>query len=280
MQILGVEVDDNYLTTRHILLASIAIGVIWALALVLSHPSLRWIPSPVRRQMSNTILLVGNSQSGKTSLFSLLTYGKAVETRTSMKENEGNVILRDPEDVRIAAGRVHDSMHLYLTIRFRQQHTLRTSAIHLVDVPGHEKLRFKLADFTPIAGGVVFIVDSATVSRNARSVAEHLYELLTDKNILKRSTEICIACNKVDLPGAIPLDRIRHHLEEEITRLRQTRTASLEHQDTDAEEIDVFLGYEGQDFSFDHLESAVTFHTMSVENGNMRDVVHWMADAL
>jgi signal recognition particle receptor subunit beta len=44
--------------------------------------------------------------------------------------------------------------------------------IQLVDVPGHERLRFRYADFMPIARGIIFVVDSTTVGRSARTTAE------------------------------------------------------------------------------------------------------------
>jgi len=42
----------------------------------------------------------------------------------------------------------------------------------MVDIPGHERLRFKFSEFMPITRAVVFVVDSATVARQTRLLAE------------------------------------------------------------------------------------------------------------
>jgi len=42
----------------------------------------------------------------------------------------------------------------------------------MIDIPGHERLRFKFSEFMPIARSIVFVVDSATVARQTRVLAE------------------------------------------------------------------------------------------------------------
>ncbi|CAG8834188.1 2340_t:CDS:1, partial [Racocetra persica] len=49
---------------------------------------------------------------------------------------------------------------------------LTKSPIHVVDVPGHEKLRFKFSDFIPITRGIIFLIDSSTCAKNSRQIAE------------------------------------------------------------------------------------------------------------
>ena len=44
--------------------------------------------------------------------------------------------------------------------------------MHLVDVPGHSRLRPKLDDYMPQAAGVIFVVDSLEFLPNCRSAAE------------------------------------------------------------------------------------------------------------
>lgn len=56
-----------------------------------------------------------------------------------------------------------------------------------------------------------------------------------------------------------------------------TRTAALEQQESMAEN-EVFLGYEGQDFKFEHLENVFSFVACSVEKGEVAEVVGWIAD--
>ncbi|KAF9897294.1 hypothetical protein BX616_005851 [Lobosporangium transversale] len=73
----------------------------------------------------------------------IINHGKSVETVTSIKENEADAVLIDGK-----------------------------TPAHIVDIPGHERLRFKFSEFMPIARAVVFVVDSSTASRQTRLLAE------------------------------------------------------------------------------------------------------------
>jgi signal recognition particle receptor subunit beta len=99
----------------------------------------------VRRRPSarrTTVLLVGPPDAGKTALYSSLAFGSALPTHTSIQANST----------------------LYTTSEGR---TLR-----LVDIPGHPRLRDQFTNHLADTSGVVFVVDSATVSRNGAAVAE------------------------------------------------------------------------------------------------------------
>ncbi|RHZ77726.1 hypothetical protein Glove_174g165 [Diversispora epigaea] len=204
------------------------------------------------RTKKDTFLILGQSDSGKTLLYVKLRYGQFTQTHTSMKENEGYIKIED------------------------NGKPLVKEPIHIVDVPGHEKLRFKFLDFVPITRGIIFLIDSSTCVRNVRSIAEYLYEVLSNKDISKRRIPILIACNKSDLITALPPERIQPILENEINRLRSTRTAALEHQDL-SEEVE-FLGYETKDFKFEHLENEVQFEKCSVENEEFKEIKEWIVE--
>jgi len=45
--------------------------------------------------------------------------------------------------------------------------------VHVVDVPGHSRLRPKLDEFLPQAAGVVFVVDSVEFLPNCRPASEY-----------------------------------------------------------------------------------------------------------
>lgn len=99
----------------------------------------------VRRRPSSrrtSVLIVGPSDAGKTALHSTLAFGRALPTHTSIQANST----------------------LYTT---EQGRTLR-----LVDIPGHPRLRDQFTDHLADTAGVVFVVDSATISRNGAAVAE------------------------------------------------------------------------------------------------------------
>ncbi|KAF9098101.1 hypothetical protein BGX27_000873 [Mortierella sp. AM989] len=199
-----------------------------------------------KRNSKNTILLAGLPFAGKTATYFLITHNKAVETVTSIKENEIDVALTEGQ-----------------------------KSVHLVDIPGHERLRFKFSEFMPITRAVVFVVDSSTVSRQTRLLAEYLYDILSDKFAQDERIPILIACNKSDLLTSFKKERIQTLLETEINKLRQTRTAALDTQDSEGNE-NVFLGFEGKDFSFQDLENEVEFIEYSAENKDIESIKDWM----
>lgn len=50
--------------------------------------------------------------------------------------------------------------------------------VHVVDVPGHSRLRPKLDEFLPQAAGIVFVVDALDFLPNCRVVSEYLQTIL------------------------------------------------------------------------------------------------------
>ncbi|WJX12651.1 hypothetical protein P8452_03122 [Trifolium repens] len=51
--------------------------------------------------------------------------------------------------------------------------------VHIVDVPGHSRLRPKLDEYLPQAVGIVFVVDALDFLPNCGASSEYLYDLLT-----------------------------------------------------------------------------------------------------
>ncbi|KAF9436288.1 hypothetical protein BGZ76_004351 [Entomortierella beljakovae] len=200
-----------------------------------------------KRNTKNTILLTGLPFAGKTVTYYMIAHNKSVETVTSIKENEIDIALNEGQ-----------------------------KPIHLVDVPGHERLRFKFSEFMPITRAVVFVVDSSTVSRQTRLLAEYLYDILSDKFAQSERIPVLIACNKSDLLTSSKKERIQTLLETEINKLRQTRTAALDTQDSDENET-VYLGFEGKDFSFQDLENDVEFIEYSAESKDVEGIKDWVA---
>ncbi|KAH0763833.1 hypothetical protein KY290_019906 [Solanum tuberosum] len=116
-----------------------------------------------KRTISNTIVLTGQSGSGK-------TYRFHQGTVTSMEPNEGSFILHSEEDK-----------------KGKLKH------VHVVDVPGHSRLRPKLD--------------------------EYLYEILTKASVVKKNVLVLLICNKVDKVTAHTAEFIRKQLEKEINKL-------------------------------------------------------------
>lgn len=48
----------------------------------------------------------------------------------------------------------------------------KTKPVHVVDVPGHSRLRPKLDDYLPKAAGIVFVVDALEFLPNCRAASE------------------------------------------------------------------------------------------------------------
>ncbi len=111
-----------------------------------------------RRQRSGarTVLLVGPSDSGKTSIFSALVFGSVSKTHTSQSESEGHTLLGPPAPL---AGEEHDAV------------VRKNTPVHLVDLPGHPRLRTKANDFLTSADALVFCVDATLAARAATAAA-------------------------------------------------------------------------------------------------------------
>lgn len=87
-------------------------------------------------------MLTGISEGGKSSVFMRVLHNKFPETFTSIKENVG--------DYKIGG----------LTGR-------------LVDIPGHYRVRDKCFDqYKKTAKGIIFVLDSVTIQKDIRDVAE------------------------------------------------------------------------------------------------------------
>lgn len=206
-----------------------------------------------KKEKKDTFIITGICDSGKTSLYLKLRNDKTMETHTSIAENEGRFPLAQEDEEKV---------------------------FHVIDFPGHYKLRYKYQDFTPITKGVIFVIDSATFIKNERDVSEYLYEILANKHIAENEVSILIVCNKQDYLIALPKERIQTALENEINNLRSTRAAGVEAQDED--NVDDFLGYENEAFKFEHLPNPISFVECELKSGNadsgVNEIKEWMIE--
>lgn len=137
-----------------------------------------------KRTARSDVLLMGLCDSGKTLLFSHLILDDEKETFTSIKENLG-----------------------YLTTS--------SGELRLVDVPGHERLRGKFFDqYKNLSKAIVFVIDSVTVQKDIRDVADFLYTILADK--ATTNLPVIILCNKQDETLAKGEGVIKSLLEKEM----------------------------------------------------------------
>ncbi|CAL9170855.1 unnamed protein product [Musa hybrid cultivar] len=197
----------------------------------------------LRRSKSNTILLAGLSGSGKTVLFYQLRDGSPhLGTVTSMEPNDGTFVL-------------HSEL----------EKKGKLKPVHLIDVPGHSRLRPKLDELLPHSAGVIFVVDSLDFLPNCRAAAEYLYDILTKAIIVKRRIPMLILCNKADKVTAHSKEFIRKQLEKEIDKLRSSRSAIS----TADIANDFTLGIPGEAFAFSQCRNKVTVAESSGLTGDV-----------
>jgi len=205
----------------------------------------------------STILLMGPCDGGKSLMFLRLVHKCFAMTCSSQKDNKGHFIAKD-------------------------------KILTMVDIPGHERLRAQYLDeYGGSALGIVFVVDSSTISRKTvADVAEFLYTILTDPMIFKNCPRVLIACNKQDHDMAKRQTAVKSMLETEMNTLRKTRSGRLESTSDDFSSDSIFLGREDRDFEFSHLGAmkvsfAECVGKSEAEEGddfNLKEVTAWLEE--
>ena len=145
----------------------------------------------------------------------------------------------------------------------------------LLDTPGHGKLRHHaISSITSPSAlkGIVFVVDSAAVSSASglTETAEYLHDVLL--LLQKRHTQgktskdpqaipVLVAANKQDVFTSLPAGLVKSKLEDEIAKVRQTRSKGLldsgigMEDDAGQDEETNWLGeYGSKDFRFTQME--------------------------
>ncbi|CAB3261318.1 unnamed protein product [Arctia plantaginis] len=191
-----------------------------------------------RRHLRRSVLLMGLSDSGKTLLFVRLVYSQYRQTFTSMKEN----------------------VEEYLT---------SSNSLKIVDLPGQERLRNKFFDqYKSSAKAIVFVIDSVTIQKEIRDVAEYLYTVLSDPTVQSNSPALIILCNKQDQPFTKGSQVIKNLLEKEINLVRITKSSQLQSVDPSHNNTSTYIGKMGKDFEFSHLSFRVDIAESSANTGD------------
>ncbi|KAM0974056.1 hypothetical protein ACFX2I_017161 [Malus domestica] len=189
-------------------------------AMVVSRPSI--LSSGLNAQK----LISGHSGCGKIVLFYQLRDGSSHQgTVTSMEPNDGYFVL-----------------HSENSKGGKENH------VHLIDVPGHSRLRAQLDDFLPQAAGIATVV--------------------------RKKIPVLILYNKTDKVTAHIKEFIRKQLEKEIEKLRASRSA------ISAADIanDFTLGVPGEVFSFSHCQNKVTVAEASGLTGEISRVEQFVRE--
>jgi len=189
-------------------------------------------------------LIMGLCESGKTSIFMHLIHNKLSRTFTSIKENVGEY----------KSGRL---------------------SARLVDIPGHYRVRDKCFEqYKTLAKGIIFVIDSSTVQKDVRDVADALYTVLADSSTAPCS--ILLACNKQDITTAKGVHIIKTILEKEMNLVRDTRSRKLKSISEDDESKTAFLGAHGKDFEFSQLPQNVQIFGCSSKKNDLNNVSDWL----
>uniref|UniRef100_A0A2M3ZL65 Signal recognition particle receptor subunit beta n=1 Tax=Anopheles braziliensis TaxID=58242 RepID=A0A2M3ZL65_9DIPT len=198
-----------------------------------------------KKTVRSAVLFTGLCESGKTFVFSNLILGDERETFTSIKENIGT----------------------YKTSKGRE--------LKVVDVPGHERLRGKFFDqYKTSAKAIVYMIDSATVQKDIRDVADFLYTILADKAIA--NLPVIVLCNKQDETMAKSETAIRSMLEKEFNIVRQTRKNQLQSVDNSTSSV-AFLGKsDSVDFDFGQVSQNVQFAPCSARNQELDELTTFL----
>lgn len=179
------------------LIAALVLGLLILLGLFV------WNKKSGKR--GRTVLLTGICDSGKTSIFAWLTASKAADTYTSATPNEALVTIKGSKNSNSLA------------------------EIRLVDVPGHEKVRGKYFDDLKTSTlAIIFVVDSTSLGKRLRDVAECLHFILTNDDVQRRSIPVAVACHKQDSSLAKRASIVQSELEKELRLLSSARVKNLD----------------------------------------------------
>ena len=204
------------------------IAILVSIGLILLSAIIGGVIFLKKGKKENTVFLVGLSGSGKTALFYYLIAKQNTPTITS---------------------------HEYDIVKSNKR-------MHLVDLPGHPRIRTEVMNRLKEATGIIFTIDSETVLKNMSDIANFLYDILSDTTIIQNKVPFLILATKSDIKGSRDIDLIQQDLEKELDFIRSNRfTANyVEH----GESEQLFLGEEGKEFTFAQLTNSVSFQTCSV----------------
>lgn len=245
-----------------ILLACILVMVATAFLLILQKTSGSIVPgSSTNINRAPTFIIAGLSNSGKTSLFNLLTLDAVKPTVMSQESN-------------VADDYMLPSSH-------------RNFRFKLVDFPGHFKFRSELLSLireSPQLKGLLFVVDSTTNPKNMTEVAELLYELINVTERRPDGVDILLACNKSESFTARPPLKVKTALENEIQEIIARKIKSLKststHDSSDDDDVDddaplLHTQYSTR-FTFDRMDGNVDALDGSVLKENIDKWECWI----
>ena len=174
-----------------------------------------------------------------------------IESYTSMQENIGTLSLAEQ----------------------------RKKPVSVVDLPGHERLRYKCFDQHKSSGlAIIYVLDASTITKGIRDATEFLFRILSDPLVHRNRTPVLIVCNKQDLTLAKGAAVIERELAKEVGLIRVTHSGFLQSTNGNAAVDHVFLGKEGKDFAFSDLKAKLDFcETSALTEENIDKITDWIS---
>lgn len=200
-----------------------------------------WCKKQLKQHTKGTnVILWGPCNAGKTCLFYRLGEDRFASTCTSMMPNQGNLVIGK-------------------------------NKYNVLDLPGNHRLISNLDNALEKAGLIVFVLDASTLKSQIASISQSLYELLTKPILSDNNIPVIVACNKQDDTLAVTDTQTCNLLENELERLRKTRSTKLMQFDAQDEDNScITLGIVGSSFKFDHLDHSIEFISCSALSGNIQ----------
>jgi signal recognition particle receptor subunit beta len=118
---------------------------------------------------------------------------------------------------------------------------------HLVDFPGHPRLRSALPDYIKGARKMVFVVNAAGNAAHITAAAELMFDVLTDASLASSQVPLLLLAAQVDKPSARTADALRSDMEVALTALKGSRSSMLATGESDLKGV---LGRKGAPFKF------------------------------
>jgi signal recognition particle receptor subunit beta len=265
--------------------------------------------------------LLGPSGSGKTALVAQVSSHRLQKANLTAQFERGEL---SPTHTSISPITVEATLPSDITpasLQYRSENDiLPAKKVVFTDTPGHSKLRHSALETLESSkgkplSGVLFVVDAAAVGSDEAASSSELIEAATylhdvllqlQKQFIQSKSKsknlaFLIAANKMDLFTALPENMVKAVLQQEITKLRKTRSRGIASitQSTSAEGLDfgsgnvaedddeaeVLGGASSGDFKFNQLEEwgiDVTVVGGSVSEGEagVRKWWEWIAELL